>query len=160
MRFLGVLLLLLLGGCIATEPSHDEVARSTSPDGTTDAIVIESNGGATTSFWYDVCLAPRGGHCTISDSLAQLYAATRSDQAYGVNVRWASDSLLRIEYLEAQQTKVLQPSATLGGRSVNVMLRPGVGDTSAPPGGMLYNLQGRPQDAPNNSFKADASGAT
>ena len=148
MRFLGVLLLSLLGGCIATDLSHDEVARSTSPDGTTDAIVIESNGGATTSFWYDVCLAPRGGRCTVSDSVAQLYGATRSDQAYGINARWDNDLLLRIEYLQAQQTKVLYTTATLDGRSIKVVLRPGVRDSSAPPGGMLYNLRGRPQDAP------------
>lgn len=148
MRFLGVLLLPLLGGCIAADPSHDAVARSTSPDGAIDAVVIESNGGATTSFSYDVCLAPRGGNCSISKSLAQLYAATRSDQAYGVNVRWANGSLIQVEYLEAKRAKVLHSATTIGGRTINVVLHPGVSDPSAPSGGMLYNLQGRPQDAP------------
>ena len=148
MRFLGVLLLPLLGGCLAADPSHAEVALSTSPNGAIDAIVIESNGGATTSFSYDVCLAPRGGHCTVSESLVQLYDAVRNEQAYGVNVHWANDSLIQVEYLEAKRTKVLQPTSVADGRIINVALHPGIADPSAPSGGMLYNLQGRRQDAP------------
>lgn len=106
-------LLLLLGGCITAEPSHDTVARSTSPDGTIDALVIESNDGATTSFWYDVCLVPRGRNCSASESLARLYGATRSDQAYGANVRWANASLIYVEYLEAQRASVLHSAINI-----------------------------------------------
>ncbi|MBU8978026.1 DUF5412 domain-containing protein [Lysobacter sp. MMG2] len=135
-----LLLLSLVGGCIAADPSHDEVARSTSPDGTIDAVVIESNGGATTSFSYDVCLARRGGDCNVEASVANLYGASRSDQAYGINIRWADASLIRIEYLDAERAEVLRPTTAIGGRTVNAVLRSGVNDPSAPPGGMLYNL--------------------
>ena len=148
MRFLGVLLLPLLSSCTAADPSHDVVARSTSPDGMIDAIVIESNGGATSSFWYDVCLAPSGGTCKVSDSFATLYGAARNDQSYGVDARWANNSLLQIEYLEAKRVTAVHSAASIGGRTINVALRPGIQDSSAPAGGMLYNLQGRPQDAP------------
>ena len=148
MRILDLLLSTLLGSCLAACSSHDPVARSTSPDGAIDAIVVESNSGATTSFSYDVCLAPHGASCTAASSLVQLYGATRSDQAYGVNVRWANASLIKVEYLEAQRVKVLHPTTAILDRTVTVALQPGIIDPSAPPGGMLYNLQGRPQDAP------------
>jgi hypothetical protein len=148
MRFLGVLVLSLLCGCVGSGSSHDVVARSTSPDGTIDAITIESNGGATTSFWYDVCLAPRGLTCKVSESLVRLYGATRNGQAYGINVRWVSKSLLQVEYLQAKRVKAIQSVATVGGRNIDVALRSGVSDPSAPAGGMLYNVQDRPQDTP------------
>ena len=147
MKFLGLLLAPLLLGCLAAGPSYDEVARSSSPDQRIDAIVIESNGGATTSFRYDVCLAASGGRCTASDSIAQLYGASRSDQAYGVNVRWVNPALLHIEYLDAQRVVVKKPVGQVDGHTVNVVLQSGIADTAAPPGGMLYNVQGRPQDA-------------
>jgi hypothetical protein len=50
--------------------------------------------------------------------------------------------------LEAQRVKVLHPTTAILDRTVTVALQPGIIDASAPPGGMLYNLQGRPQDAP------------
>jgi hypothetical protein len=37
---------------LAGEPSKDEVARNTSPTGKVDAVLLETNGGATTSFGY------------------------------------------------------------------------------------------------------------
>ena len=52
MRLFVVILSLLLSACgIASE---DEVARVTSPDGRVEAVLIETNGGATTSFGYKV----------------------------------------------------------------------------------------------------------
>ena len=148
MKFSGVLLLLLLGSCVAASPSHDEVARSASPDGRVDAIVIESNGGATTSFSYGLCFAPHGSHCTIADSVVNLYGATRNAQAYGINARWANNSLVKVEYLKAQRTTLARHAIVIDGCRVQVELSPGVVDPSAPSGGMLYNLHGRPQDAP------------
>jgi hypothetical protein len=144
----GILLLLLLGGCVAAASSHDEVARSASPDGRVDAIVIESNGGATTSFSYALCFAPHGSHCTIADSVVNLYGATRNAQAYGINARWANNSLVKVEYLKAQRTTTAQHAIVVDGRHIQIQLHPGVVDSSAPSGGMLYNLDGRPQDAP------------
>lgn len=148
MRFLGVLLLPLLGGCSAAAPSHDVVARLPSPDGVIDALVIESNGGATTSFWYDVCLVPHGGTCHVTDSISTIYGAVRNNEAYGVNARWATNSLLQIEYLEARRAVPAKTVANVSDRTVDVELRPGTLDPSAPPGGMLFNLQSEPQDAP------------
>jgi hypothetical protein len=44
--------LALLAGCSLV--SRDEVARVASPDGRVEAVLIETNGGATTSFGYEV----------------------------------------------------------------------------------------------------------
>jgi hypothetical protein len=53
-----------------------------------------------------------------------------------------SDGELHVEYLTAKSAEVL-PSRVLTS-SVHVTLESGISDSSAPPGGMLYNLQGRP----------------
>ncbi len=36
--------------CLSTGQPRDEVARVASPSGKVDAVVVETNGGATTSF--------------------------------------------------------------------------------------------------------------
>jgi hypothetical protein len=133
------------------EWSFDEVARVPHPQANVDAVLVETNGGATTSFGYEVFLLPRGqtpkrsGH-----PVATLYGAGRNEHAYGVNLRWVSTDTLAVEYLDAQHVNWLNGSVIVGGREVNIVLKPGVTDPSAPPGGMLYNLQGRPRSALSN----------
>ena len=39
---------------------HDEVIRTSSPDGVLDAVVIRVNPGAFSSFFYDLYLVPKG----------------------------------------------------------------------------------------------------
>ena len=139
---LALLLLVFLGACAR----HDEVARVTSPDGAMEAVLVESNGGATTSFWYDVYIVETGSPYSKAYSAASLYGATRNENAYGVNLTWNGDSALAIEFREAEQSKVSQPLSRVGKRQVSVSLSPGVTDPTAPPGGMLYNRQVRPHD--------------
>jgi hypothetical protein len=126
--------------------SHDEVARVTSPNGALDAILIETNGGATTSFGYLVYVAPKGASAADTSKVASLYGATRSDQAYGVNLIWRSPEDLALEYLSAYSADLLQESISIENHSVRIALVSGISDPAAPPGGMLYNLQGRPDD--------------
>jgi len=65
---------------------------------------------------------------------------------YGVNLRWADRANLTLEYLRAQHAELLLPNVSVGGEQIRVSLRSGVTDPKAPPGGMLYNLEGRPHD--------------
>jgi hypothetical protein len=132
----------LLSGCA----SHDEVARVTSPDGTVDAVLVESNGGATTSFWYDVYLVPHGQHWIRAQSVAWLYGAARSEQAYGVNLIWRGEETLEAQFSQAAQTRLHQSDVTVARHRIKVVLSPGITDSLAPPGGMLYNRQGRPRE--------------
>ena len=126
--------------------SRDEVSRVTSPSGDVDAVLFEDNGGATTSFGYVVYLVPRGKSARSSAAVASFYGAARSDQAYGINLRWRSADHLALEYLSARSHELLRPHFEVGERAIHVELAPGVSDPLAPPGGMLYNLQGRPDD--------------
>jgi hypothetical protein len=152
-RFACLALIVLTAACDSSTdsfmfgpPSRDEVARATSPGGDVDAVLFESNGGATTSFGYQVSLVPKGEPAEKAAEAAALYAAVRSKSAYGVNLHWASPSLLWIEYESSRGAKVKQPTVFVAGREVTVELYGGVTDPSAPSGGMLYNLQGRPND--------------
>jgi hypothetical protein len=122
--------------------SRDEVARVPSPDGGLEAIVIEINGGATTSFVYEVRVVATGE--SGGTRVAWLDAAVRSDQAYGINVRWPSAAVLCLEYFEAQTATLDAQRLRVGDREVEIRLLDGVLDPTAPPGGMRYNLRGRP----------------
>ena len=131
--------LVLSAGCA----SHDEVARSSSPDRTLDAVVIEGNGGATTSFWYDIYITKAGAPYASGLFVGSVYGAVRNESAWGVNLKWKSPVDLDVEYLSAKKATLEHPHITLGNRSVNVTLLSGVVDATAKPGGMLYNREGR-----------------
>jgi hypothetical protein len=124
--------------------SHEEVARTASPSGDVDAVVLEGDGGATTRFWYDVYLVERGGDWDDGEHVAYLYGAIRSSSASGVNARWTGPTSLNIEYLSAQTARLEEEVVRVAGKTRRIALRPGVVDSSAPGGGMLYNLRGRP----------------
>jgi hypothetical protein len=124
---------LCLGGCI----SRDEVLRRTSPDGHVDAIVFETDCGAVCSFGYEIRLAPKGAGD--GQEVASLDAALRSEQAWGVNLKWSDNERLSVEYLRADYSQVLRQVVEIDGRKIKVTLRGGINDPQAPPGGMLFN---------------------
>jgi hypothetical protein len=125
-----------LSGCFFGEPSRDEVARSMSPDGQTLAVLLETNGGATTSFGYEVELRSASGETEEAVFAASLYDANRSDCAYGVNLRWLSPTELGLEFENAKQIRIVQ-DIQVGANSIIVSALPGVTDDGAPCGGML-----------------------
>ena len=135
--FILAVALALLTGCGLV--SRDEVARVSSPDGRVEAVLIETNAGATTSFGYEVHVVPKGR--STSAQVAWLYGAGRSKNAYGANLKWTDDHELVIEYLDAREERLERASVNVEGRAVKVSLRSGVNDATAPAGGMLYNLE-------------------
>ena len=118
-----------------------EVARVQSPSGRVDAIIIEANTGPKASSSYDVFLVPSGQDHSSGIHIASLYAARRSQSAYGVNLKWNGAEELAIEYLEANAAEVLQELARIEGEQVQVKLRAGIEDATAAPGGMLENTR-------------------
>ena len=124
--------------------SSDEVARVTSPSGRFDAVLMETNGGATTSYGYEIHVLPSGADVNGSQPGASLYGAVRSQSAYGLNLRWVGTHLVRAEYLTAQMEKNLGPVQMGPGGAVAIELRSGVADPHALPGGMLRNKHDRP----------------
>jgi hypothetical protein len=123
-------------------PSEDEVARVTFPKGDLDAVLMEINGGATTSFGYNVIVVKRGARPN-KDPVARLYGAVRNEHAYGLKMRWEEEALLVLEYMEANSALLAKESVSVGGKLIRVAMKSGVIDPSAPSGGMLFNLRGR-----------------
>jgi len=124
-------------------PSADEVSRLAAPRGDIEAVLVETNGGATTSFGYEIFVVPRGTKPSGMPA-AFLYGAVRSQKAYGANLRWLSDSNLDVEFESTKSAKVGIPLVSVANRNVHVELKANVTDPNAPPGGMLCNLKGRP----------------
>jgi hypothetical protein len=94
-----ILLCCFATGCLASK-SRDEVVAVPSPDGEVEAVLIEINGGATTSFGYEIELREkRHRH---SERVAYIYGAVRNENAYGVNAKWMSNRELRLQYLTSQ----------------------------------------------------------
>jgi len=125
-----------LGGCV---DSGDEVMRTASPDGRHEAVVVEQGGGATTSYWYDICVVPTGGKCTSPMTLVTIYDAARNSNAFGVNVRWASPFQVVVEYESAENVKRRDEEGMPPGE-VRVELKAGVIDVNARPGSMRQQL--------------------
>jgi len=106
-----------------------------------DAVLVETNGGATTDFGYLVYVVARGAPTPKHGEVAWLYGAGRSTRAYGANLKWESESRLVVEYLDAKQAEVQSERLVVGADTVVIALRRGVTDSIAPTGGMLYNLE-------------------
>jgi len=128
--------------CVGCSPSvsHDEVARSTSPDGRLDAMLFEENGGATTSFGYELELGSTGSRR--GEKAARLHGAVRNAQSYGANLHWENNSILVIERLKTKTPADVPNSVEVDGRTVQIVLNTGVEDKSAPSGGMLSTYIG------------------
>ena len=131
---------LLIQGC-SLLISQDEVSRISSPSGILDAVLIEINGGATTSFGYEVLITPKGQKYSRGVKVASLYGATRNEHAYGVNIKWETSEKLVVEYYKSKTAELIRNKIKIKGPIVDVRLKGGVIDSRAPSGGMLYNLQ-------------------
>lgn len=150
LSFLAVGVVLLMAWLISGmfgEPSKDEVARVVSPSGKVDAVLFETNGGATTSFGYEVYVVEHGAKPLDSPAVS-LYGAVRNPHAYGANLVWPSSGLLAVEYLSAKSAKLNTHTQSVGTQAIHFVLREGITDNAAPPGGMLYNLRGHHDNPP------------
>lgn len=122
--------------------SRCEVARTASPLPGLDAVLFETNGGATTSFGYDVYVVTAGHLVQRSDRpVASVYGAHPSRFAPGVNLRWHDADLLIAEYLHAYSVEQPKPTVRIGNRTVRIELRDGIDVTSTPTGSMERNLR-------------------
>lgn len=132
--------LALYGFDLVFAPGVVEVARIASPVGDCEAVLLEVNGGATTSYGYEVYLTPPHGQPQQPELVATLYAARRSSSAYGVNLRWLASNRLALQFESARTHELVQPAAQVGDHVVRVELQPGVTDPAAPAGSMESHL--------------------
>jgi hypothetical protein len=115
--------------------SEIDVATIYSPDNETIAIIEETNGGATTSFGYSVYLKANSV-IGFRRKAAALYGAVRSECAYGVDVVWRNPEKVEIQYLSSKLDPDYAESLLVGTKLIGIELVPGVGNPSAPCGGM------------------------
>ncbi len=140
-RYYASFMLVFLIGCVGCWPliTRNEVSRISSPDNNLDAVLFENNGGATTSFGYEIILAPKGRRT--GTQVGKLYGAVRNGHAYGLNMKWSSNEEIVIEYLSTEQSPIIQKEVVFEGHHIRIVVHAGVTDPSAPGGGMLYNLR-------------------
>ena len=117
--------------------SHDEVARVASPGAVAEAVVVESNRVATTSYGYDVVVVPHGAGWKRVEAVAHFNAATRKPTVYGVTQRWRSGDSLVVEYWQARDARLDLPTVRVGDAVVHVTIQGGIMDSAATAYAML-----------------------
>jgi hypothetical protein len=130
---------LFTAGCLV---SRDEIARVRSPSGDVDGVAVETNGGAATSFGYEVYVVPKSRSTFWRTKVGEAVRRGQNQQAYGVNLKWRNVKTLAVEYLHAESAE-MKSGATIsvGGSAISVILAGGINDPRACPGGMLYDIQ-------------------
>ena len=131
------LAVLLITGCgeLLGEPAREEVAWANSPDRRIHAILLETNGGATTSYGYVVELHPADHQGETPVNAGSLYGAVRSECAYGVDLHWFNPSTLALRYKSAKQANVPK-SVIVDGQRIHLLAQGGRVNAAAPCGGM------------------------
>lgn len=93
-----------------------EVARVPSPDGVLDAVLVESNGGATVSILHLVHVVESGNEPR-EESAASLYRTDRR-----IDLRWHDTGHLIVTHRAADIVRLDAPAVEVAGRSVRVEL--------------------------------------
>lgn len=100
---IAVLALLSASACASFEWVYEEKDRSTSPDQMVDAVIVEGNGGATTSFVYWVYIVPKGlKFDKDATSFDRDRAVFSGDHFADFKVVWKEPKLLEIKYKQAR----------------------------------------------------------
>jgi len=131
----GIVLVPLVAATLAVRAmdKESEVDRATSPNGEYDAVLMETNGGATTSYGYTVYIMHSGS--TSGWKAASLYGTTVNG-AYGANLRWRSSDLLAVEFTATKWSRIEEPWFRMGSRKIHVVLQSGITDQTVPSGHM------------------------
>ncbi len=77
--------------------SEKIIDRCPSPDGKVEAILVVRDGGATTSWVYNVYIVPKGGKYSGEDL---IFSA--EDDFQNVHINWSKNKLLGITYDKAE----------------------------------------------------------
>ncbi len=115
--FLSVVVLVFVTGC---GWSKVEVQRVASPSGELEAVVIEEDGGATTSKGYAVYIVERG-NAELGDHCAYIYGARLSENDYGISIEWSAEDHLEIHFIRAKFVEY-EESIIVGDRLVEISL--------------------------------------
>lgn len=81
---------IIVSGCDPV--AREEITRITSPDFMIDALLVQTNAGATTSFGYEVYFVPKG------KQLTEEHPLFRGDKMKNLKLRWVQPKLFEIQY--------------------------------------------------------------
>ena len=74
----------------------EEISRFTSPDSKVDAVLMQTNGGATTSYGYFLHIVPKGKSTKKGDEIF------RADRVEGLIFKWIKVTQLEIKFKKAK----------------------------------------------------------
>ena len=81
------------------DKSYTEIKRITSPDSLVDAVICETNGGATTSYGYLVFIVPKGQQYSKEWMMKWVFNADHIDS---LSMKWKENKYLEISYKQAR----------------------------------------------------------
>lgn len=100
LRKIYLLLMLIVLSCnipsTTKEMECSEIKRITSPDSLVDAVLLETNAGATTSLGYNLYIVPRGKKSQIG------YEQFIADHIIDLEINWKEIQFLEIKYKQAR----------------------------------------------------------
>lgn len=115
-----ILVLVLVASCLSgPDISIVEQQRIASPLGQWDAVVVRSDGGATTSFGYHVCVVEKGDGADIARSVLTVNNAVTATPLGAV---WLDESHLQVTCRSGQLIRK-QASVKVGSVVVAVSIR-------------------------------------
>lgn len=115
-----------------------EVARQIGGKGRVEAVVVQTNAGATTTYSYAIHLVPAGEPIG-APAMVTITGAQRSRTAYGVNLEWTDARTVVVNYWKADSIHPENAQlrhAHLAGMNLRVVLESAPPDHHAPPGPM------------------------
>jgi hypothetical protein len=82
---------------------YEELLRLPSPDSRVDAVLMQGNAGAMSSFSYDLYVVPVGHAISEKDIVANTFPAVFSaEKMSGEKIKWLMNRVLEIKYTKAQ----------------------------------------------------------
>jgi hypothetical protein len=124
--------LCLVVGCdytLAGKWEYKELRRVKSPDSQMEAVLVEGNGGATTSTLSSIYLIAAGATLDLANRDKSLFDA---DHVSGFDVAWASSDLLHIRYAEARILNFRNFGYGPGSRVIEIQLHPATTNYALP----------------------------
>jgi hypothetical protein len=112
----------LLKACV----SDQIVARFVAPSGHFEAVVHETDGGATTEFGYYVVIRKIAGWYPDFRQFLIAESAVRADCESGLDLRWHGDDRLEIGFSSASRYNLTYPrTISIDGHEIAIAVQPG-----------------------------------
>jgi len=103
----------------APKVSHDVIATAHSPGGHLTAVLTRIGGAGDFGYLVDID-APDGE----SERVANFYGVRKNASEAGLDLAWADDHTLELQYQRATVARIDQSDVTMAGARITIMLKP------------------------------------